>query len=381
MRIKKIDRLDFAVIAIISLFGLIIFTLGYIRANQFTKTTISKQRLVYLAPAFGASDLYLLDPNSSAPPERLTKEDFGVYDFSVNNTGNLLAYSADRDNTQRNRDIWVLNLETRQRQLVVECTQMLCATPSWAADGSLLAYEKRQSVDSANTEIWIADLIRKKNGPLIFNTSENMPAQGVFPKWAPSTNQLAYFDSTHEQINIVQLNMPEVTVSAIDVIDNVQNPLFAWSQDGHQMAYIQHQVDDVLNRQVLMRADFSRGVIEPMGEFMDRQFSQPVWSNTISTRLAVSMRDKLSNGSNSTLNGQQIWVIEPIKNTTLSITQRMNGDYYSYGGLKWSGDDNWIVAVRNTASYLGEPEIWLVRSDGGDMRLIAQNATLPDWVR
>jgi Tol biopolymer transport system component len=381
MRIKKIDLLDFTVIVIIILFGLIVSALGYIRARQFIKTTVSKQRLVYLAPAFGVSDLYLLDPNSSAPPERLTKEDFGVYDFSVNKTGNLLAYSADRDNTQRNRDIWVLNLETRQRQLVVECTQILCATPSWAADGSLLAYEKRQSVDSANTEIWLADLIRKTNVPLILNTPENAPAQGVFPKWSPSANQLAYFDSAHEQIIIVQLNMLDVTVSTIDVIDSVPNPLFAWSQDGYQMAYVQHQVDDALNRQMLMRADFSRGMIEPIGEFMDRQFSQPVWSNTMSTRLAVSMRDKLSNGSSSVLNGQQIWVIEPIKNTNLPITQRMNSDYYSYGGLKWSGNDNWIVAVRNTASFLGEPEIWLVRSDGGDMRLIAQNATLPDWVR
>lgn len=384
MRIKNFDRFDRVILLV--LIGLGVITWGLSRwAGQPSGLPKHKQRLAYLSPAFGASDLYLSDPSApNRPAERLTHEPFGVYDFAVNRTGQLIAYSADNDAKAQSRDLWLLNLDTRQRYRVASCTNALCNTPTWRADDALLAFEYRQINAGTATQVWLADVMARRIYPLRSQGADAKPVQGVFPKWSPNTSTLAYFDNAQEQILVANVDGANGAITTMDVIENVQNPLFAWSPDGIHIAYIQHQVDDALNRQTLMRADMSQGIIAPLGEFLDRQLSQPAWSSTQPLRVAVAMRDRAAPDSSMALQaGQHIWLIALKDTATSPITQKHapNGEPLSYGGLSWSGDDGWIVAVRNTAMFLGEPEVWLVRTDGNEMKLVAKNATLPEWVR
>ncbi|MCW1969091.1 MAG: hypothetical protein KIH69_013350 [Anaerolineae bacterium] len=384
MRLKTFDRLDRVMLLIVISLGAAVWALSAWSAQP-SGLQKHKQRLVYLAPAFGTSDLYLSDPNTAnKPAERLTNEPFGVYDFAVNITGHLIAYSADNDAKAQSRDLWVLNLDTRQRYRVASCQNALCNTPTWRADDALLAFEYRQTSAGAPTQVWLADVGARKMYPLRGQGDTAKPVLGVFPKWSPNASTLAYFDNAQEQILVAQVDGITGAVTGTDIIENVQNPLFTWSPDGAKIAYIQHQVDDALNRQTLMQADLTKGTVEPLGEFLDRQLAQPAWSNAPPLRVAVAMRARaLPDGETPSQAGQHIWLVSAGHAATSAITQKhnTNGEPLSYGGLRWSGDDAWIAVVRNLAPFLGEPEVWVMRTDGSEQKRVAQNATLPEWVR
>ncbi|MBN2550381.1 MAG: PD40 domain-containing protein, partial [Anaerolineales bacterium] len=192
------------------------------RAAAFPALTLSQEvnwsfaarqpRLVYLFPADGPANIYLLNP-FTGESEALTDSPGGVQDFSVSAGGNEIYYSV--RSIQGGSEIYRLDLaELTQAsgsatavptrglptpKLVFTCLQAACRYPAISPDGSFLAYERTAFFEKDQPkypQVWVVKL------PIADPTApEPAPSrageglhQTVQPSWSPD-DLLTFYDT------------------------------------------------------------------------------------------------------------------------------------------------------------------------------------------
>ena len=348
-----------------------------VRGRAFIKDTVLRfrtghPRLLYLSPASGTPDLFLQDVNSAngnSPAQRLTSEPYGVWDFAVNPDGTRIIYSARRD-AGDSRDLWLINTNGADRVRLVTCDEQVCQAPSWSADGTRIAFERRNLVKGVigktpgPARIWIVDVQSSETVPLLEDTQK----LGSLPRWAPVGNKLAYFDPT------------DTVVSVLDVasLQRVQLPSVlgdsgTWSPDATQLIYPELQAIDAGSFYQLLRADLVSNVITTELPLSNTNDASAVWS-PVGDKIAFTRR------SSTTVSGAgaQIW-LKPADG--IAATALTSDAGFTYGALGFSPDGNWLTALRFDLNQPNaQPEVWLMRIDGTDKRQIATNATQPAWL-
>ena len=129
----------------------------------------------------------------------------------------------------------------------------------------------------------------------------------------------------------------------------------------------------------LLRADLPSSIITPVMALSSTNDSSPAWSPT-GDLIAFTRQYKSSAAATGgyTPFGPQIWISTPDGRNMKALT---NQPEFSYGGLAWSPDGESIVAVRNNLQQPNpRPEIWLVQREGSEQQLLAENATIPEWL-
>lgn len=335
-------------------------------------------RVVYLSPALEAGNLYLAETDGRAAPRPITAEPYGVFDFAISPDGARIVYSANRDDSGA-RDLWLIHLDGSRRELLFACDQQVCQSPAWSADGSRIAFERRALLEGAigrtpgPARIWLIDLATRQAAPLFDQAADSAGQKlGSLPRWAPLGDRLSYYDPIDSAIVVVDTVSGEMTQ-----LPSVLGDSGAWSPDGSQLIYPELLAVDAGQFNQMLRADLSANIITPVTALTTTNDMSIVWSPS-GAWIAFS-RQIIRRAAGFVSLGPQIWISRPDGSAARPLTDQPE---YSYGGLRWSPDEGWIVAVRsNLRAPNPKPEVWLIRAapDHAEQRLLAVDATIPDW--
>lgn len=332
---------------------------------------VAPLRVVWLAPADGNANLYVLDlSQADATPVPITNEPFGVYDYAISPDGTRIVYSVNREATNPERDLWLINADGTERTLLVRCDNEVCQAPTWSSDGALIAFERRPLIAGAigrapgPGRIWIYDVQAQQAAPL-FADSQRL---GSLPRFAPAERWLAFYDPLQN------------AVAVLDLLGNAQRLLpsalgdsGAWSSDGRRLLYPDLVALDDGQFVQLLTFDLETETITPTLPLTRANLGSAAWS-PLGDWIAFGYQPSPAGG----IAGVQVWRARADGSAATPLTQDAN---YSYGAISWSPDGVWIVAQRfYLPSIEARPEVWLFRADGSERRLLAQNATQPAWM-
>jgi Tol biopolymer transport system component len=331
-----------------------------------------RARVAYLAPSQGVADLILLDPQGNEA-RRVTSEPYGVYDYALSPNGERAVISVNR-NEGGERDLWLVDLNDGVRELLLRCDGQVCQAPSWSADGTRIAFERRELVQRAigrlpgPARVWLMDVATRETVPL-FADSQRI---GSLPTWSPTDDRLAFVDMNESAITVIDTAVPADPNSIVQLPSNLGDP-GAWSPDGVQLIYPDiTPLEDRGYNQVL-RADFARDVITTVFPISTVNDAAVTWAPS-GGRIAFSRQEA---GSRALI-GAQIWTARPDGSEERQLTR----DYaFSHFELSWSPDERWIVAQRfELAEPYARPQVWLVDAVTGEGRALAEDAMQPAWV-
>jgi Tol biopolymer transport system component len=331
-------------------------------------------RVVYLYPATDIGNLYVQEVTQNATRRRLTDEPLGIYDFAVSPDGLRIVYSATRQNGAR--DLWVINADGTGQQQLVACDQQVCQSPSWSADGTRIAFERHTLVQGAlgvspgPAHIYLYDFSSQSSTPLM-NDSQQL---GNLPIWAPVGDTLAFYDPTASMITLYNVVSGERVQ-----LSSVMGDPGAWSPDGQQLIYPDLKATDSGQYNQLLRADLVSGVITPVMPLSASNDASVSWS-PVGMQIAFTRQHISTAGATGGVIpfGPQVWVSSPQGAEVHALTDQ---EGYSYGGLAFSPDGEWIVAVRNNLQMPNpKPQLWLMRKDGSQQSQLAEDATIPAWL-
>jgi Tol biopolymer transport system component len=331
-------------------------------------------RILYLTPAAENGNLVIRDGADGAT-RALTEEPFGVFDFAASPDGRRIAYSATRDESDT-RDLWLINPDGSGRERIVTCDGQICQSPSWSADGASIAFERRAIVQGAighspgPARIWLYDLSAQTAAPL----STDSQQIGQLPIWAPAGNRLAYYDPSAGAVTVLDVSSGERLQ-----LPSVLGDTGTWSPDGAQLIYAELKATDAGQYNQLLRADLVNNVITPVMPLSNSNDTSVVWS-PLGTQIAFSRQragHRSAAGGYMPL-GPQVWISTPDGRDAHALT---DDPEYSYGGLAWSPDSEWIAVVRNNLRMPNpRPEVWLLRADGTARVKLSGDATIPAWL-
>lgn len=338
-------------------------------------------RVVYLSPALENGNLYLAEIDGATPPRQITSEPYGVFDFAISPDGARIVYSANRDESGA-RDLWLIQLDGSGRELLVACDQQVCQSPSWAADNARIAFERRDLIDGAigrspgPARIWLVDIHSRQAAPLFSEAGDSAGQRlGSLPRWAPVGDRLSYYNPLESAISIVDTRSGDIVQ-----LPSVLGDSGAWSPDGSQLIYPELVAVDAGQFNQMLRADLVTNVITPVTALTTTNDTSITWSPS-GAWIAFS-RQAIRTGAGFVALGPQVWISRADNTEARPLTDQPE---YSYGGLRWSPDETWIVAVRNNLrAPNSQPDVWLIRvaPAGGlaEQRLLAADATIPAWV-
>jgi Tol biopolymer transport system component len=331
-------------------------------------------RVAYLSPATDIANLYVQEITPKATARRLTNETLGVYDFAISPDGLRIVYSATRENG--GRDLWVINADGTGAQKLVACDQQVCQSPSWSANGTQIAFERHTLVQGAigvspgPGHIYLYDFNSQSVTPLMNDTQQ----LGNLPNWAPVGDTLAFYDPTTDMITLYNVTSGERTQ-----LSSVMGDPGTWSPDGQQLIYPDLKAMDTGQFNQLLCADLVSGVITPVMPLSASNDASVTWS-PIGDQIAFTRQHISTAGVTGGLApfGPQVWVSTPQGAGAHALTDQ---DADSYGGLAFSPDGEWIVAVRNNLQVPNpKPQLWLISKDGSRQYQLADDATIPAWL-
>jgi Tol biopolymer transport system component len=327
-------------------------------------------RIVYLSPASGIGNLYISDTSAGSTPQALTSERFGVYDFAVSPDGRRIVYSSGGDLIGQN-NLWLTDPQGGAGKLLLPCANLMCQSPSWSADGTRIGFEQRSLVAGGYPgpgRIWILDLNQQTVTPLLPDNQQ----LGTLPRWAPLGDKIAYYNPVKNLVTVLDTASGQRIETSSDLGDSG-----TWSPNAQELIYLQIFTIGTESDAHLLRFDLPSTNITPVLPLTSsNNASSGVWSPT-GTLIAFGLQDSgvQLKGASS---GPQIWVSQPDGTDAHAITHEPR---YSYDRLAWSPDGEWLAATRSDLhTPNAKPEVWLMRSDGSDKRLLATDATLPAWV-
>lgn len=328
-------------------------------------------RMAYLSPVDGPSDLYVqtkAGAEQNQPPQRLTSEPFGVRDFAISPDGTRIVYSVKRE-AEGSIDLWLVNADSSNRVPLLMCDEQVCQAPSWSADATRVAFERRTLISGAvgktpgPSRIWVVDVASQRAQPLL----DDQQRLGFLPRFAPVGDQLAFYDSTRSAVMVFDVATGQETQ-----LPSVYGDSGAWSPDGNQLIYSELvPVEDGRYNQ-LLRADLARSVITPVLTLSVTNDASAAWAPQ-GDRIAFGRQVRGGPGGF----GAQVWLMNADGSGSHALTTDAG---FNYGAINWSSDGQWLAALQwNLTEPNAISEIWLVDSKTGNHRPFVANAWQPLW--
>ena len=299
------------------------------------------------------------------------EEKFRIYDFAVSPDGRRIVYSLDREEQNPERDLWVINVDGSGRDLLVKCDVQVCQSPSWAADSTRIAFERRNLIGGAvgrspgPARIWLVDVDTKETAPL----SPDDQLIGSLPRFAPMGDKLAFYDQQQSGIAVVDTAANDQTM-----LPSLLGDSGTWSPDANQIIYPELQAYDAGQFSQLLKANLISNVITAVTPLSTTNDGGAAWSPIGDL---VAFGRQIGGGGRSIL-GPQVWTMTPEGQQAKPLTDEPQ---FSHGSIDWSPDGQWLAMQRfDLLTQQARPEVWLMRADGSEKRKLADDAILPAWV-
>lgn len=331
---------------------------------------ISEPQILYLHPAEGPADLYLLDP-LSGQTERLTTIQGGVLGFSAAPDGQQVYLSV------RSGAILVLDRASGEISELIACAQAACSDPQASPDGAYLAY-----VHTA----------RNENGPLTYpqviihhlEDGSEQPADPsalstTMPRWS-SSGWLAFYDEIQQVYRLFDQESGRRVI-----FPNQTGGSGAWSPQGEY--FIAPEIFLIPNAYV-----GSTGNLEPMPTSHLLRFDLSsetsldlTEENTLEdTGPAIAPDGRRLAFARKYLDparwtpGRQLWLMDIDGSQARPLTDQ---SFYNHTSFQWKPDGSQLLYVRtNQTDLVTPPEIWRMEADGsGAVRLVI-GGFAPVWI-
>jgi Tol biopolymer transport system component len=330
--------------------------------------TTRRPQLAYLAPSEAPSDLYLADPESGAT-QRITSEPFGVFHYAISPDGERIVASITRDDSG-SADLWLMNIDGSARERLVTCTEEVCQSPAWSADGRRIAFERRKLIQRAigklpgPARIWLLDMTSRQTSPL-FDDDQHIAS---LPRWSPVDERLLFYDQTDSALTIVDTFSQKST----QIPSTLGDP-GSWSPDGASVIFPDILPLDDRGYSQMLRADLSAGIITTVFPISTHNDAAVAFSIS-GDQLAFSRQEA---GLRSAI-GPQIWLARPDGSRLRQLTFDRA---FSHFRLAWSPDGRWISAQRfQLVEQYAKAEVYLAPVDGKPGTTLIKDAILPEWV-
>lgn len=345
--------------------------------------TVGLRRLVYLAGAPSAN-LWVLPVDEGAPPQPVTDEPLGIYDYGVSPDGVHIAFAAWR--ADQGADVRQVDLSTGAVTDLITCPTEACLSPAYSPDGRWLAYQRHPLVEGL-----AAGELTQGPGQIYVHALADPAAPdlpvgdsgGRFPRWSPDS-RLSYLDTGRAAIAV-----HDMTTGAVTYVPNASGDTGTWTPDGTALIFAELIFPEHVHDPNETEAEHEAAVTT----FYSYLVRVEVATNAT---LDLSGQGAVDDGSPSmapsgawlafgrkTLTegqwtpGRQLWLMRPNGRDPYALT---DDPLYNHSALRWSADSRSLAYMRlNLADPGPTAEIWMVDvSDSQPRRLV--EGFLPEWL-
>lgn len=316
-----------------------------------------------------APELYRVEPGAPATPLQITRTQGKVVDFSAAPSGEQIVYAA--TNAQNGADLWLVRRDGSQPRLLVQCNADRCTTPAWSRDGLEIFFSRdRPGLNPGDprdaARPWVYSFPSASAAALF-----NDPARtGYAPLPSPDGSRVAMWNQLAVGIDLV-----DRASGATFSVPSTGGDSGCWESDGRGLVYETLQLDGGVLRGRLLRVDArSRDITLIAGGALDFRgvaFRNPA-CNPIDGRLAATALPNIN------LPAGEIWILSPTgEKLTIVYT-----DLTRYSAFyRWSPDGQMLLFKTGelSAGAAGQIEVWNLNG-AGDLKVVAQAATQPDWL-
>ena len=330
--------------------------------------TVGPQILFIQPDESGPEQLYVVDPAGNGPPRQLSQATAPVTDFAVAPDHARIAYAATsfESGQAQESEIWVINRDGSDAQLLLACPTAVCSNPVWLPDGRRLVYERRHIPDPAtgagNPRLYWLDALTGETVP-VFADSQVL---GLFPAISPDGAWLSFYSPLDQGLQLVPLAAGSATL-----FPNQMGSVANWHPDSQALTLpdIRTQAE---NWQVnLAMIDLGTGESQPLADQPGMDDREPVWGPdgehlVFGRKLA---RDIM---------GRQIWLLDMGKAVADPLT---DDSHINHTDFDWSPDGRRLLYQRTNLEDFNEPPaVWLLDMQTGESTEVATPAIQPAWL-
>jgi TolB protein len=349
---------------------------------------IGVPRILYLDPSEKQSFLYIRTPEF-LEPRVLTEAQTEILDFSVSVDGTMVVYST--LNEDSGSSLYWIDLISEEERLILECrSPRRCQNPHLSPNNDWVIFEQVELQAGVGGK-WIA------GSPQLFIMNLEAGSQPIpiakatrvnsNPSWS-SQGTLSYYDSTQQEIVIMDLNIP-ITPNELNRVPSALEVVGNWSPDGEFLLFPNVVILDETYEKAedtgyefsqfyshIFRLSMSNGFVTDLSgeEFGLVEDASPAYSPDARW---IAFTRKFLDGSRWTL-GRQLWLMRSDGTQARQITQ---DEKYRHFSISWSPDSNWLAFVRADQDNLASPpEIWLYDLENDKLSFLESGGYLPHWL-
>jgi Tol biopolymer transport system component len=294
----------------------------------------------------------------------LTEAEWGVLDYGVAPGGEIVAYSAYRED--RGTDLWVHEIAAAGNRLLLACPAAACSNPAWAADGRRLIYERRNldqpGLPPGPPRLWWLDVASGETVP-VFEDSQWL---GSTARFSPDGRQISYIAPLSQAVEIYDLQSGEG-----QRFTSRSGEPAAWSPDSRSLIVTDV---DLTGEQYAMR--LYRHDLDGLGthNISGTGPTDDNWPAYAPGGAWLAFNRKPA----SVPSGRQIWLMRPDGGDAQPLTDDPEAQY---GPPIWSPDARSLLYQRYMpAEPSAEPGIWVLELATGESLQIAAAGTQPAWL-
>jgi Tol biopolymer transport system component len=349
---------------------------------------VGVSRVIYLAYEGNESIIQVIRIDTGESSQ-LIQSSFDILDFSVSQDGTMVSYSVMRQDG--GSDLRVYDLISEEDHLIFECpSPMRCQNPHLSPDNALIVFE-RVELQAGVGGKWLAGF------PQVLSVKRAEGAQAMpigpinhvhsDPHWSSQGN-LAYYDETSREITIADLHIQSEPVQ-LQSIPSELGIVGNWSPSGEFFVFPNLVIlDETFQKNEgtgdefplfyshIFRLDLSMGLITDLSSADSDlvEDASPVYSPD---GFWIAFTRKYLDEERWSL-GRQLWLMRSDGTGAKQITHDPEFNHFS---VSWSPDSNLLTFVRMDQNNLTQPpEIWLYDTERDDVRLLASEGYLPQWL-
>jgi hypothetical protein len=368
---------------------------------------VSRPRLIYLFPANGPSNLFMIQPETG-DFRALTDLASGILDYDASSSLNAIYFSM--RNTQGGSNIYRISLQDfylgqedgqlPEIESVIACVQADCSIPRLSSRGGYLAFEKTEPVTRGGLgfpRVWVvplgADGLASGEATLLAEADH----QTVQPAWAqvessnedtsnPGVETLLIYDATLSAYVVYEIGQGQVAS-----LPNNAGEIGSWAPGGkaytapvfHYLSGVlpdgTGEVGPVINSR-LTRYDLTQTVAPLIQDLSQEDSVEDMLPNYSPDGSYLVFARRYLTITRWTP-GRQIWIMPIAPDGSVRQPYALTDDpYFTHYDFSWSPNNQRLAYVRfNQTTLTEQPELWVINLQTFTRERLVLGAYAPQW--